>query len=87
MISAAMQRSDEETAKRIIATVLAYAALPKIESRTKNVLKRLQSDKKTVNGIVHFVLPRKIGDAEVVPNVPQRAVQQAIEEIRYLSQL
>ena len=87
MIAAAMQRSDGDTAKRIIGTVLAYAPLPKVQSRAKNVIKRLRSDKKTTNGKVHFVLPRQIGEVEIVNDVPDRAVQQAVEEIRYLSQL
>jgi 3-dehydroquinate synthase len=87
MIAAAMQRSDGDTAKRIIGTVLAYAPLPKVQSRAKNVIKRLRSDKKTTNGKIHFVLPRQIGEVEIVNDVPDRAVQQAVEEIRYLSQL
>jgi 3-dehydroquinate synthase len=87
MIAAAMQKSDGETARRIIGTVLAYAPLPKVQSRSKNVIKRLRSDKKTRNGHVHFVLPRQIGEVEIVSDVPDRAVQQAVEEIRYLSQL
>jgi len=43
------------------------------------------SDKKTVDGVAHFVLPREIGKVEIVHNVPDRAVLQAIEELRYLS--
>jgi 3-dehydroquinate synthase len=87
MIAAAMQKSDGETAKRIIGTVLAYAPLPKVQSRSKNVIKRMHLDKKTRNGHVHFVLPRQIGEVEIVSDVPDRAVHQAVEEIRYLSQL
>lgn len=87
MIAAAMQKSDGDTARRIIGTVLAYAPLPKVQSRAKNVIKRLRSDKKTTNGKVHFVLPRQIGEVEIVNDVPDRAVHQAVEEIRYLSQL
>jgi 3-dehydroquinate synthase len=87
MIAAAMQKSDGETAKRIIGTVLAYAPLPKVQSRSKNVIKRMHSDKKKQNGHVHFILPRQIGEVEIVSDVPDRAVQQAVEEIRYLSQL
>jgi hypothetical protein len=33
------------------------------------------------------VLPLQIGEVEIVSDVPDRAVQQAVEEIRYLSQL
>jgi 3-dehydroquinate synthase len=86
MIAAAMQRTDSETARRIISTVLAYASLPKVEARGKRIAHRLGTDKKTLNGIVHFVLPVSIGSVEVVPDVPERAVVQAVDELRYLSQ-
>ncbi len=86
MISAAMQMADAETARRIISSVLAYASLPKVESRGKRIAKRLAHDKKTTNGVVHFVLPREVGKVEIVPDVPEKAVIQAVEELRYLSQ-
>ena len=86
MISAAMQKSDADTARRIISSVLAYAALPKVVPRGKRIVRRLAHDKKTTNGIVHFVLPIEVGKVEVVPDVPERAVIQAVEELRYLSQ-
>ena len=86
MIAAAMQKTDAETARRIISSVLAYAPLPRVESRGKQVVKRLCSDKKTLNGVVHFVLPLELGKVEIVSDVPERAVVQAVEELRYLSQ-
>ncbi len=86
MISAAMQKADAETARRIISSVLAYASLPKIDPRGKRIARRLAHDKKTMNGVVHFVLPIEVGKVEVVAEVPERAVVQAIEELRYLSQ-
>jgi 3-dehydroquinate synthase len=86
MISAAMQKADSETARRIIASVLAYAALPRVEARGKRIARRLAHDKKTMNGIVHFVLPVEIGKVEVVSDVPERVVIQAVEELRCLSQ-
>ena len=86
MISAAMQKADSETARRIISSVLAYASLPKVKPRGKRIARRLAHDKKTMNGIVHFVLPIEIGKVEVVPNVPERTVIQAVEELRHLSQ-
>lgn len=86
MIAAALQRTDADTARRIISTILAYAPLPKVEPRGKKIISRLKTDKKTTNGIVHFVLPREIGHVEIVPDIPERAVVQAIDELRYLSQ-
>ena len=86
MIAAALQKTDSDTARRIISTVIALAPLPRVDLRGKRVFRRLKSDKKTSNGIVHFVLPRSIGSAEIVPDIPDSAVIQAIEELRYLSQ-
>ena len=86
MIAAALQKTDSETARRIISAVLTYAALPKVESRGKRILRRLGSDKKTLDGVVHFVLPVELGKVEIVSDVPEQAVVQAVEELRYLSQ-
>jgi 3-dehydroquinate synthase len=86
MISAAVQKAEADTARRIISTVLAYASLPKVEARSKRIAQRLLADKKTMNGVVHFVLPVEIGRVEVVSDIPERAVLQAVEELRYLSQ-
>lgn len=86
MIAAAMQKTSPDTARRIISTVLAYAALPKVESRGKRIVKRLTADKKTLDGVVHFILPTELGKVEIVGDVPERAVIQAVEELRYLSQ-
>src|SRR5579863_542711 len=85
MIAAAMQKTDSDTARRIISTVLALAPLPRVEPRGKRVFRRMKNDKKTTNGVVHYVLPTRIGAAEIVSDVPDGAVVQAIEELRYLS--
>ncbi len=86
MISAAMQKTDSDTARRIISTTLAYASLPKVEARAKRIVSRLRTDKKTMDGIVHFVLPVEIGKVEIERDVPEKTVIQAIDELRYLSQ-
>ena len=86
MIGAGLQKTDAETARRIISAVLAYAPLPRVTARSKSVARRLRADKKTVNGAVHFVLPVEIGRVEIVSDVPERAVLQAVDELRTLSQ-
>jgi 3-dehydroquinate synthase len=86
MISSGMHRLSPAAAQRIISLVLAYARLPKVEVRPKAIFRRLASDKKTLDGQVHFVLPRDIGHVEVVTDVSERAVLQAVEELRSLSQ-
>ena len=86
MIAAALQKTDAATAQRVISTALAYAPLPKVSVRARNILRRLKSDKKTLDGVVHFVLPTRLGSVEVVPDVPEKVVMQAVEEMRCLSQ-
>jgi 3-dehydroquinate synthase len=86
MIGAGLQKTDAETARRIISAVLAYASLPRVTARSKNIARRLRADKKTVAGAIHFVLPVAIGRVEIVPDVPERAVLHAIDELRTLSQ-
>ncbi|HEU5452445.1 MAG TPA: 3-dehydroquinate synthase [Terriglobales bacterium] len=86
MIAAGLQKTDSDTARRIISAVLTYAALPKVEPRGKKIAKRLGADKKTLDGVVHFILPVELGKVEIVPDVPERAIVQAVEELRYLSQ-
>jgi len=86
MLAAAVQKTSPETAQRIIANVLAYASLPKVTSRGKKIVKLLRSDKKTLDGVVNFVLPAQLGTVEIVKDVPQQAIVQAVEELRYLSQ-
>lgn len=86
LIAVGMQKTPPEAAQRIIGQVLAYASLPKVDVRPKAIFRRLANDKKTLDGQVHFILPREIGRVEVVTDVPERAVLQAIEELRNLSQ-
>jgi 3-dehydroquinate synthase len=85
MIAADLNLTDSDTARRIVALVLAYAPLPTVEVTAQKILKRLQSDKKTVGGVPHFILPKNIGRVETVNTVPERAVLQAVEQIRRLS--
>jgi len=78
-------RTDSVTAGRIADAVLSLGRLPEVKVNTRKVLARLQTDKKTQDSVVHFVLPREIGKVEVVNDVPERAIADAMEEIRRLS--
>ena len=42
---------------------------------------RLASDKKTVQGKVHFVLPTQVGAVKILSGVDDRAVMNAIEAV------
>lgn len=84
-VAKAMDRLDGVTAERITDATLSLGKLPRLAIRSRNVLKRLHSDKKARNGRVHFVLPVEIGKVEIVSDVPEQVVLSQIEAIRQLS--
>jgi len=71
-----------EIAEQIKSAVLAYGPLPKVNCATDAVLSRLTSDKKTVAGAVHFVLPQKIGKVKITSDIPTEIVRNAVDRIR-----
>jgi 3-dehydroquinate synthase len=77
-------RLDEKEADRIISAILGFGRLPSMKIQTASVMKRLHSDKKTRQGVVHFVLPTKIGKVEIVGDVPAEIVRGAVDVIRGL---
>jgi len=81
-IAAAVGKLDQTSARRIGEATLALARLPRLEVRSRSVVRRLRSDKKTRNGRVHFVLPTEIGKAEVVDDVPEEVALEVVEQIR-----
>jgi 3-dehydroquinate synthase len=67
---------DAAAVNRVVAE---YGPLPGLDGiEPARLLARLRSDKKTVQGQVHFVLPVKIGAVEVVSGVPDSAVLESI---------
>ena len=84
-IATIVNRIDQAAAGQIIDAVMGLGPLPKVEVRSRNILRRLQADKKTRDGVVHFVLPDRIGKVEIVNNVPEDTVIQALDDLRQLS--
>jgi 3-dehydroquinate synthase len=84
-IAATIGRIDQKAALRISGTVLSLGPLPRVEARSQDIVRLLRSDKKTRNGVVHFVLPREIGKVEIVNDVPEKVVVEAMNELRRLS--
>jgi 3-dehydroquinate synthase len=78
-------RTDSVTAGRVADAVLSLGRLPEVNVSARKIVARLQTDKKTQNGVVHFVLPREIGKVEVASDVPEAVVIAAVEEVRRLS--
>jgi len=86
-IAAVTDRIDHNAARRIFDAVLSLGPLPRVEARSRDIVRLLRSDKKTRNGVIHFVLPRKIGKVEIVNDVPGKVVVEAVNELRRLSKL
>jgi 3-dehydroquinate synthase len=84
-IAAATGRVDGTVASRISAAVLNFGKLPRVEARSRDILRLMQGDKKTRSGVVHFVLPREIGKVEIVNDVPDKVIVEALNELRLLS--
>ena len=78
-------RIDKNTALRISNAVLNFGRLPKIQARSRDLVRLLQCDKKTRAGKIHFVLPREIGKVEIVNDVPKKIGMVALDELRRLS--
>src|ERR1700680_4384976 len=81
-IAAMTGRIDNDTAVRISNAVLRLGKLPTVEARSRDIVRLLHRDKKTRDGIVHFVLPREIGKVEIVNDVPEKALIEAVDELR-----
>ena len=85
-IGKAMDITEPGVAERIKSLVFAYGPLPAIKVSPKQVLKLLQSDKKTIGGVPHFILAKAMGNVEVVNTVEASNVLRAVTEIVSLSQ-
>ncbi len=57
-----------------------YGPIPSLDGiEGERLAARLKSDKKTVQGKVHFILPVKIGDVAIVSGIDEKLVRQAID--------
>ncbi len=71
---------DAHDARRIITTVRNYGPIPPVDDIVPaRLFNRLSSDKKTLHGNVHFVLPEQIGAVRIVTGIPEQAVLDAID--------
>jgi 3-dehydroquinate synthase len=70
-----------ETAGQIESAVSSYGPLPAVSVSAPEVIARLASDKKTIAGSVHFVLPQKIGKVTITSDVPPEIIHSAVTRI------
>lgn len=70
---------DSGSAHSIQKTICRYGPLPPAHDLDSDrLIARLASDKKTVHGTVHFVLPTAIGEVAVVPGVEPALIRRAV---------
>jgi 3-dehydroquinate synthase len=73
-------RLSAEDAVEILDVLRVYGPIPPVDGiPAEHLFARLVHDKKTVRGMVHFVLPVRIGEVTVVSGVDERAVREAIK--------
>jgi 3-dehydroquinate synthase len=64
----------------ILSCIELFGPIPKLDGISADVLlNRLGSDKKTLHGKVHFVLPTRIGEVTIVTGVESGLIRQATE--------
>jgi 3-dehydroquinate synthase len=74
-------RLSSTDASAIHRLVRSYGPIPKLDGiAARNLAARLKSDKKTMQGKVHFVLPVRIGDVVVVADLGERHVLESIDD-------
>jgi 3-dehydroquinate synthase len=76
---------EPQVAERIVRVTRSLGPLPAVTVTPAKIVKRLLADKKTIEGNVHFVLPKEIGKVDIVPDVPAALATSAVEELRRLS--
>ena len=84
-IAAAVGKCDATIADRITNAVRAIGPLPEVNAHPGDIIRLLHSDKKVKSGVVHFVLPLKIGEVEIVNDVPEKVVMEAVHQLRRIS--
>lgn len=74
--------TSRKIADRIAAVVNTYGPLPPVTSNAQDILRLIQSDKKTRNGVPHFVLVKKIGKTSIVNDVEPTSIKKAVQILR-----
>jgi 3-dehydroquinate synthase len=70
-------------AERISALICAYGPVPALPARLdlKVVLRHMAADKKVRDGVIHFVLPARIGEVKMVTDISGRQVADALKDL------
>ena len=71
----------QKVVQRIQGAIRDYGPVPKVRASVSEIMSRLASDKKTVAGKVHFVLPVRIGKVRIVSGVDDAVVERAVRSV------
>jgi 3-dehydroquinate synthase len=72
---------DAESERKLAACIDIYGPLPEVKDLVPDhLLRRLASDKKTLKGKVHFVLPTEIGAVKVISGIEPALIRSAITQ-------
>ena len=78
-----LARREEEKIRALIGS---YGPLPSLQGiNSKQLIPFLARDKKTVRGVVHWILPVRVGAVRVTSRVSTREIQKAILAVQSLS--
>ena len=81
-IAKEMGRISSSQAARIEDAVLGIGNLPRLDGiSTAAVMEAIGHDKKVRDGSLHFVLPRRVGQVEINPDVPRGLVRSVVAEV------
>ena len=72
---------DPAIARHILEGIMSYGGLPRPKARPDEVMTLIKSDKKTVGGKTHWVVPIKVGGVTISSEVPLEVVRRSMEHI------
>lgn len=81
-ISAELGRLGKSEAGRVVKAICGIGRLPPLKVSSRKIVKRLQADKKTRDGVVRFVLPSAIGKMDIVEGVGEKLVRESVDALR-----
>jgi 3-dehydroquinate synthase len=84
-IARATGTAPDDLFARVRSVVELYGPLPPVTASPKRILRLVQSDKKTVGGVCHFVLPTAAGEVVIKNDVSPEVVLQAVKRLREIS--
>jgi 3-dehydroquinate synthase len=73
-------RLTSQESSRILQLIEAYGPIPSLDGiELIHLVQRLGSDKKTIQGRVHFVLPVRVGETEIVSGLDDAEILRAVD--------